>query len=77
MAEVDDGTSAPGQRVPKLPSFGEALSRITAHFTLEGALGLLLIDAAAFAEIERAYGADAHQQMAACRWSLLIGQRLW
>ena len=62
MSEGDDGTGAPGQRVPKLPSFGEALSRITAHFTLEGALGLLLIDAGDFAEIERVYGADAHQR---------------
>jgi EAL domain-containing protein (putative c-di-GMP-specific phosphodiesterase class I) len=79
MAELDDGTGAPGQRVPKLPSFGEALSRITAHFTLEGALGLLLIDAGGFAEIERAYGADAHQRAMSGLGSLvggLIGHRL-
>jgi EAL domain-containing protein (putative c-di-GMP-specific phosphodiesterase class I) len=79
MVEADEGTGAPGARVPKLPSFGEALSRITAHFTLEGALGLLLIDAGDFAEIERSYGADAHQRAMSGLGSLvgeLIGNRL-
>jgi len=73
MVEPDDGTQAPGQRAPKLPSFGEALSRITAHFTLEGALGLLLIDAGDFAEIERTYGAEAHQR-AMSGLGLLVGE---
>ncbi len=79
MSEVDDGTGAPGQRAPRLPNFGEAFSRITAHFTLEGALGLLLIDAADFAEIERIYGADAHQRAMSglgARVGELIGPRL-
>jgi hypothetical protein len=62
MQDSDEGSGASGARPPKLPSFGEALSRITAHFTLEGALGLLLIDAADFSEIERSYGAEAHQR---------------
>ena len=79
MSELEEGAGASGQRAPKLPSFGEALSRITDHFTLEGALGLLLIDAADFAEIERSYGADAHQRAMSglgSRVSELIGHRL-
>jgi EAL domain-containing protein (putative c-di-GMP-specific phosphodiesterase class I) len=79
MVQADEGTLAPGARAPKLASFGEALSRITAHFTLEGALGLLLIDAGPFAEIERAYGAEAHQHAISGLGSLvgeLIGDRV-
>jgi EAL domain-containing protein (putative c-di-GMP-specific phosphodiesterase class I) len=46
----------------RLPGFGEALSRITAHFTLEGAIGLLVIDASRLAVIERQYGGEAHRR---------------
>jgi EAL domain-containing protein (putative c-di-GMP-specific phosphodiesterase class I) len=49
-----------GHESSRLPGFGEAISRITAHFTLEGALGLLAIDASGLASIERQYGGEAH-----------------
>ena len=41
---------------------GESLERIGARFTAEGALGILLLDASSFAEIERVYGFEAHLQ---------------
>ncbi len=43
-----------------LVSFGEVLSRITDHFTLEGALGIVVVDASRLGVIERQYGAEAH-----------------
>ena len=46
----------------RLPALGEALSEITAHFTLEGALGVLLIDASRLGVIERQYGGEALQR---------------
>jgi EAL domain-containing protein (putative c-di-GMP-specific phosphodiesterase class I) len=54
--------SDPGTQGGRLPGFGEALSRITAHFTLEGALGLVLIDASRLGVIERQYGGEAHRR---------------
>ena len=44
---------------PDRPSFGTALARISTHFTLEGALGMIAIDAAGLSEIERSYGGEA------------------
>jgi EAL domain-containing protein (putative c-di-GMP-specific phosphodiesterase class I) len=44
------------------PPLGEALPDIGRRFEREGALGLLLVDASALSEIERAYGPDAHQR---------------
>jgi EAL domain-containing protein (putative c-di-GMP-specific phosphodiesterase class I) len=41
--------------------FGEELSTITAQFTVEGALGLLLIDASRLGLIERQYGGEAYR----------------
>jgi len=63
----------------RLPGFGEALSRITAHFTLEGAIGILVIDASRLAAIERQYGGEAHRRSMDDLGSLvqeLIGERL-
>ena len=40
------------------PSFGEVLPRITEHFTLEGALGVVVVDASRLAVIEQQYGAE-------------------
>jgi EAL domain-containing protein (putative c-di-GMP-specific phosphodiesterase class I) len=50
-----------GSQRGRLPALGEALSRITAHFTLEGTLGVVLIDASRLSVIERQYGGDAHR----------------
>jgi EAL domain-containing protein (putative c-di-GMP-specific phosphodiesterase class I) len=46
----------------RLPGFGEALSKITSHFTVSGALGLLVLDASRIGVIERQYGAEAHRR---------------
>ncbi len=46
----------------RLSGLGEALSRITAHFTLEGAIGILVVDASRLAVIEREYGGEAHRR---------------
>ena len=72
LAEV--GSSKGG-----LPTLGEALSRITAHFTLEGALGVVLVDASRLAVIARQYGGDAHRRAIQDLGSLmheLIGDQL-
>jgi len=66
-----------GPRVP--PSFGEALPRIADHFTLEGALGVVVVDASQLTAIERQYGVEAHQGAMADLVALvqeLIGARL-
>jgi EAL domain-containing protein (putative c-di-GMP-specific phosphodiesterase class I) len=44
------------------PPLGEALPEIARRFERDGALGLLLVDASALSEVERAYGPDAHQR---------------
>jgi EAL domain-containing protein (putative c-di-GMP-specific phosphodiesterase class I) len=45
-----------------LPGLGEVLSRITAQFTLEGALGVVVIGASRLAVIERQYGGEAYRR---------------
>jgi len=63
----------------RLSGFGEALSRITAHFTLEGAIGILVIDASRLAVIERQYGGEAHRRSMEDLGALvqeLIGEKL-
>ena len=45
-----------------LPGLGEVLPRITAQFTLEGALGVIVIGASRLSVIERRYGAEAHRR---------------
>jgi len=52
-----DGGAATG-----LVGFGEALPQITAHFTLEGALGVICVDASRLGVIERQYGGEAHRR---------------
>ena len=74
-ASVGDTDTSGG----RLPGFGEALSRITAHFTLEGAIGILVIDASRLAVIERQYGGEAHRRAMDDLGTLvheLIGERL-
>jgi EAL domain-containing protein (putative c-di-GMP-specific phosphodiesterase class I) len=69
------GAGAP----PRLWGFGEALPRIKDHFTLEGALGVVVIDASRLGVIERQYGTEAHQRSIADLGALvhdLIGDRL-
>jgi hypothetical protein len=58
-SHADDATVA-YQGAP--PPLGEALLEIGRRFERDGALGLLVIDAAALAEIERTYGPEAHQR---------------
>jgi len=61
MLEPDD--RLPFAALPKseqtLASIGDSLAAIVAHFVAHGALGVLAIDASAFAGIERSFGATA------------------
>ena len=43
------------------------LPRIAEHFTVEGALGVVVVDASRLAVIEQQYGAEAHQPLAGLR----------
>lgn len=56
-ARADDPLG--GQRVQTL---GEALPDVSLNFSQQGALGLIAVDAAPLAEIERAIGSDAHRR---------------
>jgi EAL domain-containing protein (putative c-di-GMP-specific phosphodiesterase class I) len=81
MSEAPEGPSLADLGSPKgsLPALGEALSRITAHFTLEGTLGVVLVDASRLGVIERQYGGEAHRRAMQDLGSLihqLIGDRL-
>ena len=58
----DSGRDSDRAQVARLEGFGERLPWITDHFTLEGALGLLLIDGSDLAAIERSYGSAAHER---------------
>jgi EAL domain-containing protein (putative c-di-GMP-specific phosphodiesterase class I) len=59
----DNRAVAPGRGPGRQTlGFGGALGRIGARFDNEGALGLLLLDASSFSEIERLYGFEAHRQ---------------
>jgi len=61
MSESDD--LLPFSALPKsetaLPSIGDSLSEIVEHFSAHGALGLIVIDASAFSDIERSFGGTA------------------
>jgi len=81
MSEGSERISPADVGSPKgrLPALGEALSRVTAHFTLEGTLGVVFIDASRLAVIERQYGGDAHRRAMEDLGGLiyeLIGDRL-
>jgi EAL domain-containing protein (putative c-di-GMP-specific phosphodiesterase class I) len=62
-----------------LPSFGEAMGDIVHGFSRDGALGLVVVDASAMAEVEVAYGGEAHEkslQQLGARVAEIIGERL-
>jgi EAL domain-containing protein (putative c-di-GMP-specific phosphodiesterase class I) len=48
--------------VAGLEGLGEALARISSHFTIEGALGVLCVDASRLGVIERQYGDEAYRR---------------
>jgi EAL domain-containing protein (putative c-di-GMP-specific phosphodiesterase class I) len=55
------GPEAGDSNAPRrLASLGESLSDIAVHFKGNGALGLIVIDAAALDEVERSFGCEAH-----------------
>ena len=62
MEESQGRPGAGAGASPRLWGFGEALPRIKDHFTLEGALGVISIDASRLGVIERQYGTEAHQR---------------
>ena len=81
MSEPDD--LLPFSVSPKpetaLPSIGASLGKIVEHFTDHGALGVLVIDAAAFSDIEHRFGGAARLgAMRSLREVVeqLIGERL-
>jgi len=78
-ASRDRRPRTPGGGLRATPSFGEVLPRIAEHFTVEGALGVVVVDASRLAVIEQQYGAEAHQRSMADLIGLvqdLIGARL-
>ncbi len=68
-----------GSDLVVMPRLGEALGAITTQFTLEGALGVLLVDASRLAVIERQYGGEAQRTVMRNLGALIaesIGDRL-
>ncbi len=72
-SEEQASVGAPAAADQRLPSFGEALARIESQFALGGGLGVVLLDAAGFANLERTYGAKA-QRLAMNNLSALVTQ---
>jgi len=64
MSEVGDQTfqSAPAGEERRLPRFGEVLSEVAGRFSMQGALGVVVIDASVMGDIERNYGWDAQER---------------
>ncbi len=63
----------------EMQNFGESLRGITTHFTVEGALGVLLVDASRIGVIERQYGGEAQRTVMRNLGALIaesIGDRL-
>jgi len=60
---MDDATPrrAADRGAAPVPTLGECSARIAEQFREDGALGVVLIDAAPLAEIERRYGAEAYR----------------
>jgi EAL domain-containing protein (putative c-di-GMP-specific phosphodiesterase class I) len=73
------GVQAAAPESGPLASLGAVLPGIVARFSLEGALGVVLVDASALKCIERQYGGDAHRraiQGLAALVHELVGERL-
>ena len=65
--------------VNRIPRFGEALADIALNFSQDGALGLIVVDASAMADIEASFGSEAHQKAMAELGAMmadLVGDRL-
>jgi len=76
--EIVEGGASRAYREPP-PSLGALLPRIVQQFDDDGALGVVIVDAAPLAEIERQYGARAYRQSFSALAGLveeLIGDRL-
>ncbi|MCZ6568675.1 MAG: EAL domain-containing protein [Deltaproteobacteria bacterium] len=81
MGSADDSLAvADAQpRGSLIPGYGASLGPIGERFSAQGAMGLLLLDAASFAEIERLYGLKAHRQALGQLTDLIretVGRRL-
>jgi EAL domain-containing protein (putative c-di-GMP-specific phosphodiesterase class I) len=80
LVGVSDETppAEPKAQGPKTPGAGEGVERIGTRFAVEEAVGVLLLDASSFSEIERLYGFEAHQQamsrLAALVREVVLGQ---
>jgi EAL domain-containing protein (putative c-di-GMP-specific phosphodiesterase class I) len=76
---LESGAESPLDSAPRRISFGAVLSRIATHFTVDGALGMLAVDAAGFRVIEGSYGGEAYESAMNNLGALitdLIGDRL-
>jgi len=63
----------------RMPGFGEVQADVALNFSQDGALGMILIDASALAEIEKSFGCEAHRRALGELGSItaeLIGDRL-
>ena len=80
LVGVSDETppAEPKAQGPKTPGAGEGVERIGTRFAVEEAVGVLLLDASSFSEIERLYGFEAHRQamsrLAALVREVVLGQ---
>ena len=80
LVGVSDETppAEPKAQGPKTPGAGEGVERIGTRFAVEEAVGVLLLDASSFSEIERLYGFEAHRQamsrLAALVREIVLGQ---
>lgn len=79
----ESGIFHPGSGGPlvagRMPRFGEMLADVALNFSQDGALGLIVVDASALAEIESSFGCEEHQRAMNALGALtadLIGERL-
>ncbi len=75
MGDPEDVRRAVGPALqdPKLPTLGQAFSEIAFHFNTDGALGVLVVDASPFGEIERCFGSEAHESSLLALGELIRG----
>ena len=59
--ETQSARGEEAHEAKRLPSLGEVLGKLAFRFHTEGALGVLFVDASSLADLERNFGADAHQ----------------
>jgi EAL domain-containing protein (putative c-di-GMP-specific phosphodiesterase class I) len=59
---IFDEQTAGSLDAEQLPTLGQALPDVSGNFARDGAMGLIILDASPLADIERAYGSEAHRR---------------